>query len=263
MFFSENELLLDLLGVFKIERQKSKIESVPVRNYDTISIRLKGESTLFTKDSSYSLKRGDLLYIPQNALYRHVAEDETLVAIHFINYTKSPKAAVELVGADNYDEIERLVLECYDLWKEKKQGYKHICTSILYRVLYLMNRQFHYQNILSAGADKTLSSAVDYIHKNFRKAQIPISTLSKMAFVSETYFRKVFKQAFSLSPSQYIINLKLEYATQLLQSKLYTVAEVSDLSGFDDPKYFSKLFKKRYAISPLAYKNTPAEKLLK
>ena len=74
--------------------------------------------------------------------------------------------------------------------------------------------------------------------------------LADMCSVSSTYFRKMFKKIHGVSPSQYIINLMLEFASHLLSSNLYTVAEVSHKSGFNDTKYFSKLFKRYYGITP-------------
>lgn len=87
-------------------------------------------------------------------------------------------------------------------------------------------------------------AAVSYIHSHYRNEQMNVSELASMCAVSDTYFRKLFKEIHGVSPAQYIINLRLEYASQLLMSRLYTILEVSEKSGFNDVKYFSKLFKK-------------------
>ena len=42
-------------------------------------------------------------------------------------------------------------------------------------------------------------------------------------------------------------------ASVLLKSQKYTVAEVSDLMGYSDPKYFTDIFKKHYGMTPSAY----------
>lgn len=84
-----------------------------------------------------------------------------------------------------------------------------------------------------------------------------------MCFVSETYFRKLFKKLYSVSPKQYIINLKLETAAQLLQSQLYSVNEACDKSGFADPKYFTRLFKSRYGCSHKEFMSVLPEKIWK
>ena len=74
-----------------------------------------------------------------------------------------------------------------------------------------------------------------------------------MLSVSETYFRRIFKRIYHISPVQYVIKLRLEYASQLLISKLYTVKEVSYKSGFTDVKYFSRVFKAKFKMTPKKY----------
>ena len=51
MFFSENELSLELLGVFKLTRGKYAIHSNNQRNYDSISLRIDGSNHFETKDN--------------------------------------------------------------------------------------------------------------------------------------------------------------------------------------------------------------------
>lgn len=112
----------------------------------------------------------------------------------------------------------------------------------------------------SSEVSERMRLALNFIHQNYKKENISIETLAKTASVSESYFRREFKRIYSVSPGQYIIGLKLEYAAQLLQSRLYTVGEVAEKSGFADTKYFSRIFKRKFAKSPSQYKNTNIEK---
>ena len=251
MFFSENDIALDLLGVFKLERQEISSKPSLERNYDSISVRINGRGFFETDNRKLSVKKGDLLYIPKNAQYNQSNSRETVIAIHFINYTYNSKnSKIEKLTVDDVELVNSLVEEIYDVWKEKKQGYKYKCTALLYELLYYSNCLRYERETDAPGHDLRIKDAVDYIHCNFRSEQIEISFLADMAMVSEAYFRKLFKKIYRVSPKQYIINLRLETATQLLESKLYSVTEVSERSGFSDPKYFCKLFKNRYGCSP-------------
>jgi AraC-like DNA-binding protein len=87
-----------------------------------------------------------------------------------------------------------------------------------------------------------------------------ISDLAQMCGVSQVYFRKLFKLRYGTSPKQYINALRLETAAQLLQSQLYSVGEVSEKSGFTDPKYFTKRFTKRFGCGPKQYQHVVPEK---
>ena len=55
------------------------------------------------------------------------------------------------------------------------------------------------------------------------------------------------------SPSDFIRQIRMTEAANLLKSKKHTVAEVSDMMGYSDPKYFTDIFKKHYGMTPSAY----------
>ena len=59
------------------------------------------------------------------------------------------------------------------------------------------------------------------------------------------------------SPSDFIRQTRLKEGASLLRSKKYTVAEVSDMLGFSDPKYFTDIFKKYYGMTPSTYMKQP------
>lgn len=54
----------------------------------------------------------------------------------------------------------------------------------------------------------------------------------------------------NVSPLKYLNDLKINYAIGLLKTGYYTIEEIADLSGFNDPKYFSTLYKKRFGVPP-------------
>ena len=56
-----------------------------------------------------------------------------------------------------------------------------------------------------------------------------------------------------MTPSEYVSNLKIQHACELLISKLFSVSEVAGLCGFLDISYFSKVFKKQMGICPSEY----------
>jgi AraC-like DNA-binding protein len=55
------------------------------------------------------------------------------------------------------------------------------------------------------------------------------------------------------SPSDFVRQVRMKAAADLLRSKKHTVSEVSDMLGYSDPKYFTEIFKKHYGITPSAY----------
>lgn len=250
MFFGENELNIELIGVFKIKRENFNHKSFDNREYDSLSIRTNGTAKFITDKKTVSIKKGELLYIPKKADYKQTSQNETVVAIHFINYSNINSLELEKFSLEDINYTEEIFTEMYNIWKEKKQGYKYLCLSLFYNLLYTVNCSSNEKRLNSISQETQINKAIDYIHRNYRNSTIEISYLASMCAISETYFRRIFKKIYGVSPQQYILNLKLEFAYHLLGSNLYTVSEVSQKSGFLDPKYFSRIFKAHYNCTP-------------
>ena len=261
MFFNDNELVLDLLGVFKITRNKFNHESFDGRAHDSLGFRLSGNGSFRYNKKEYPVTTSDIIYLPHNIHYSQSTEGETIISINFINYSSKEKNTLQILHLDNPDWYKDTICRMYKIWNEKEPGYKHLCTSLLYELLYMTNKQLKETNLVN-NSGTIMSSAVEYIHKNYRNSDLSIAALAKRYSVSEAYFRRLFNKTYLTSPMQYITNLRLEYASQLLLSKFYTVKEVSEKSGFNDEKYFSRIFKKTFGSSPRAYVNTFYDNML-
>ncbi len=250
----EQNLTAELLGIFKITRGKDSQKCFDERVYDCFGIRLSGEAEFKSGDKSYTVSASDMIYIPSNAHYSQKTDGETIIAIHFINYSAARKREIEVFTFNDPEKYHEIILEMYRAWNEKKSGYKHYCTSLFYRFIYLASEQKTDNRIFaSENLNIAIDNAVNFIHKNYKSKQISVSELASMMSVSETYFRRLFKNIYHMSPSQYIINLRLEYASQLLLSRFYTVKEVAEKSGFTDAKYFSRIFKDKFGKTPRSY----------
>ena len=89
--------------------------------------------------------------------------------------------------------------------------------------------------------------------KNYKNPNLTLSEIAEKSFISEVYFRKLFKKEFGISPQKHIINLRIQYAVGLISSGYYSLKEIAQLSGYNDYKYFSVEFKKIKGVSPSEY----------
>lgn len=70
------------------------------------------------------------------------------------------------------------------------------------------------------------------------------------------YLRKLFKKEMSVTPLEYLTNLRMKKAEGLLSvmwANEYSISEVAGMCGFEDPLYFSRVFKKHFGCSPSTY----------
>jgi AraC-like DNA-binding protein len=72
--------------------------------------------------------------------------------------------------------------------------------------------------------------------------------------MSYSWFRRLFKQHTGFSPSQYIIELRIQKGKELLTNTDMTSQEIAYEIGFDNPNYFCTLFKKKTGKNPFKYR---------
>jgi AraC family transcriptional regulator len=88
-----------------------------------------------------------------------------------------------------------------------------------------------------------------YIDDNFLFIN-DIAEVATASNMSEFHFFRSFKQAFSISPYQYLLQKKLELAQSLLYNKEFSVTKIASYCNFSDLPSFSKAFKRQYGQSP-------------
>ena len=93
-----------------------------------------------------------------------------------------------------------------------------------------------------------------YMRDNSHKSLL-LEELAEFAGLSKFHFSKRFRHETGVAPLQYFTRMKVEQAAQMLLEGNYTIRQVSQTFGFDDPYYFSRLFKKHCGLSPQHYRN--------
>ena len=101
---------------------------------------------------------------------------------------------------------------------------------------------------------RLIQPSLDYMHRNFTNAKLTIAEVAEVSNISEVYFRQIFKKAMGQLPNRYILDLRINHASFLLQSSKYKVSEIALKSGFSDIKYFTTVFKKVTGFSPHKYR---------
>ena len=101
-----------------------------------------------------------------------------------------------------------------------------------------------------------LIKATELVKKNLGKEFNVDDLCMEMGMSRSSLYNKI-KALTDRSPSDFVRQIRMTEATALLKSKKYTVAEVSDMMGYSDPKYFTDIFKKHYGMTPSAYMKQP------
>jgi AraC-like DNA-binding protein len=101
----------------------------------------------------------------------------------------------------------------------------------------------------------TIQKVVEIIEKNMDNDNFTVEELYSTVGMSRSVFFNKIKSLTGLSPIEFIRDIKLKRAAQLLSLGEFMVKEVSYMIGILDTKYFAKIFKIKYGMSPQEYKN--------
>ena len=100
---------------------------------------------------------------------------------------------------------------------------------------------------------KPITEAKKYIQEHYLEP-LKLEDVSKHIGFNATYFSSVFKKETGKNFLDYVTELRMNKAKQLLCSGEMSVNDVAEAVGYQDLKYFSRLFKKNAGISPSDYK---------
>lgn len=100
---------------------------------------------------------------------------------------------------------------------------------------------------------RRLCKAKEYMQGTFTQSPA-IQEIARYANLSEFHFFRLFKQVFGVTPHHYMMQLKLQHASQLLKASGISITETASLSGFSDVFAFSKAFKKYFGVAPGIWK---------
>lgn len=217
-----------------------------------LSCRIKGESLFFYNGETIKATRGDILFIPYGSSYSQATDREKVIYIH-MDISDNHYGQMHIYKAKSSEEAERIA-DCFSeiasIWSEKKPDYYYQCMTRIYSIIANYNA-IPFCN--DSNIPTALFPAVNYIDEHFQNADFSLDKACEAAYISRTYFNKLFKASFHMTPVAYINQLKLSRAKNLLKSGLYSRSEIALLCGFKDVKNFYTFFKKQTHMTTKQY----------
>lgn len=106
-----------------------------------------------------------------------------------------------------------------------------------------------------SGNSAIISQTVDYLHQHFSE-DINLNKTAEAIHVNNTYLSTLFKKEMGISIVDYIRDLRLEHAAEMIVNTNISITEISLACGFKEISYFTKLFKNKYNETPRKYRNS-------
>jgi len=95
--------------------------------------------------------------------------------------------------------------------------------------------------------------SIRMMHSNYNQP-ISIEELAQIENISESRYRVIFKQITGLSPKQYLTDIRMRRACELLSTSDFSPEEIGTMVGYPDMLYFYRIFKKNNNITPSQFR---------
>ena len=147
----------------------------------------------------------------------------------------------------NAAEIEKM-LQNYNLL-DRIQSLQEIRQKIIEMVMECVSTE----SVSDANARSKIQMAIGYIQEHFAE-NLTVNVLAEHYGMSPNYFSSMFKKEMSRSAVNYITELRINQARELLYHSELSVVDISKKVGYEDSQYFFRVFKKYLGMTPLQYR---------
>lgn len=246
--------------------------------YYEIYYLLSGQCRVFINHSIYTLFPGDMVLIPPQILHKMLYETDqpaeritvSFTAEYSKNFRRScdeaswnhifsrPKLTIPTSSQTSLlPLLEQLLREARGL-----DAYSSIQTkALLFQLLALIGRcqdDSQAPQILDQ-AQTAIQEAARFIYEHYEE-NLTLADAALVAHMNTTYFSKKFKESTGFGFKEYLTNIRLQKAAQLLSATGISITEIAVICGFSDGNYFGDVFRKSFGVSPRNYRKTQTER---
>jgi AraC family transcriptional regulator of arabinose operon len=258
-----------ILEQFGYEKCESSYGFGPaVRDYYLIHFIRNGKGIYYYKDNQIEVCKDEFFLIPPNEVTYYESDKKEPWEYFWIAFNGvEAKHLLKKVGFSDGNRKLKYYLNdefciydmIYSLANRKivDESDKIFEIAKLYEIISWLRRNYErkYSSLKTRNpADKYLRTAIDYLERSFT-LQITIAQLADYVGIDRTQLFRYFKEELGVSPKQYLVNLRMKRAEELLKTTDLTIKEITFSVGYVDAYLFSKMFKKTYGVSPKEFRS--------
>lgn len=208
---------------------------------------LKGSGTACINGTQYAVSPHNYCIVPPNTEHvEHLEEDGEILFVGFRTELDITTACSGMYTDQHIRALPQLeaVLREY---KGQRLGYKLASEAFL--------QLFLVEHLRAHTKDSKDCRDLDYIKtylKQYYGQHIDFRELSKLTGYSCDYFRHVFKKHYGISPQEYLINIRLEAAKNMLQTTNLSCTQIAASCGFSNSAQMTMMIKRKFRVTPTA-----------
>jgi two-component system response regulator YesN len=154
-------------------------------------------------------------------------------------------------NSENDSRLMDLELLDYMEIKEKFMNLETLSEYLFEQLSYLERDQ-------PGDANNKFKELLLYTNKHYHE-ELFLKELSNQFFINVSYCCELFKKVTGMTFSQYMTDLRMKKACELLQNSTLSIAEVCKSVGYSDYFYFNKVFKRHLGCTPSKYRKTSGD----
>lgn len=285
-----NSIRFNFLYIDRYSFGKSWVYPESYLPYGMLRYVIKGNAIFFIDGKEFEVKEGDIVYLPVGCkLSCHALNDD------FSFYSIRFATSVNYDGGDLLTDYFHIPTVIHDINDEGRmyfeKMYKCIKTDHDSRMFWVRGyleliigyvidkgkksididrkeligeEEFSLERIKKrtrksdVSLDPRIQVVVDYIILHPTE-QYTISKMSRMAELSESRFRTLFKQQVGKNPLEYLNEIRVMTAARKLLVSGDNISDIAYEVGYEDANYFSRIFKKYFCITPKQYRDNAKE----
>ncbi|MCL2361931.1 MAG: AraC family transcriptional regulator [Defluviitaleaceae bacterium] len=214
-----------------------------------------GSAVYFIDGQEYTVKEGDLLCIPcksRRSATSHLASSFECFAANFRLYDETnvevdvPLPLISTVGV--HEGLASQFKRLNENWLRRRPGYIMRGRAFFMLILQRLSEMLLYE-VDTHQFDKRVKAVIRFITDNYAEA-ISITDAAKTVHLTPNYLGILFKQETNVTFRDYLNNIRLNQAEDMLRAGEGSITEVAHKCGFKDVFYFSRLFKKYKGATP-------------
>ena len=166
------------------------------------------------------------------------------------------------LGADDYItkpfSAAYLKARIFNLLEQRKKLQALYCASLLPASTEqpLAGKKETTTPALSPNDRKFMDKVMETIEKHLDNGDLTVEDIAGEVNMSRSVFFKKLKTLTGLSPVEFLKEIRMKRAAQLIETEEYNMAQIAYMVGLNDSHYFSKCFKQQYGMTPTEYKES-------
>ncbi|MFF2175842.1 helix-turn-helix domain-containing protein [Lysinibacillus sp. NPDC058147] len=251
----------DIEGVHRLVIQpKSILSEFKAVRYGFLFV-IRGEARMSVNGTVYELQPGSVIHVAPGMLLdaQVISQSEYEYYLLFYRFDKLD----EVYGGRECDSHFKLeaganprVLELLIMLHQNANAHsgigklrvKELFLSVMHQVLVGCK----HRESGSSPSERVIEEAIAYIHRYYMNP-LTLDELAELHAMSPKRFSYFFHKHTGFRPIDYLINYRMERASDLLKVSNFPIHDIAISVGYTNPLYFSRVFKKKFGVSPSVY----------